>query len=385
MTGQTRRGEVIARAVGFDFDGVPALRDVDLHVRAGEFFTLLGPSGSGKSTLLRIIAGLLDPARGSVHIDDQDVTFVPTQRRDIGFVFQNYALFPHLTVAENIEFGLKARGVEGSQRRQRVDEMIELVSLAGLGKRYPGQLSGGQQQRVALGRALAQRPRVLLLDEPLGALDRRLRQELGAEVRRIQQEAETTAIYVTHDQEEAFVLSDRVGVMRAGLINQIGTPQELYRSPQDLFVARFLGETNLFDAEVVAHGAETTTVRIGPHLVDCRRHAGLSVGGPVHCAMRPEQVRVTRATDGATTTGRLQLFGSATVIESRFLGQRHRLQLAIGGQTCTADLDPSGEIPEVNETVGLCIAAGLAALVEREPSSMVDPPLEVQHVDAHDS
>jgi len=381
----SRRGEVVAHGVRFEFDGVPALRDVDLHVRAGEFFTLLGPSGSGKSTLLRIVAGLLDPVRGSVHIDDRDVTFVPTQRRDIGFVFQNYALFPHLTVAENIEFGLKARRVEATQRRQRVDEMIALVSLHGLGHRYPGQLSGGQQQRVALGRALAQRPRVLLLDEPLGALDRRLRQELGAEVRRIQQEAETTAIYVTHDQEEAFVLSDRVGVMRGGLIHQIGTPQELYRRPLDLFVARFLGETNLFDSEVVAQDGGTTRVRIGAGVIDCQRNDALNVGDPAHCAMRPEQVRVTRSTNSEMTTGRFQPFGSAIVIESRFLGQRHRVKLTIGGQTCTADLDPSGDIPEVNETVGLSIAAGLAALVEREPASKVDPALEVQHVDAHDS
>jgi ABC-type Fe3+/spermidine/putrescine transport system ATPase subunit len=362
VTELTSRGEVVATNVGLDYNGQPALDDASLRVNAGEFFTLLGPSGSGKTTLLRIMAGLLEPDRGSISIDGTDVTKVPTQKRDIGFVFQNYALFPHLTVAENIEFGLKVRKFSAPDRAKRLKEMIELVALGGMADRYPSQLSGGQQQRVALGRALAQRPRVLLLDEPLGALDRGLRQDLGAEIRRIQQEAQTTAVYVTHDQEEAFVLSDRMGVMRGGRITQIGTPEELYRAPSDLFIARFLGRTNLFAAEVVTKTTKETTVRIGKSVVSTRPSPS-AVGDLVFCSVRPEQLVVSSPTNVPPDH---QAITDAVVIDSRFLGQRQSVRLDAQGMEASADLDPYGLVPAVGERVILSVRAGQPALVPRD-------------------
>jgi ABC-type Fe3+/spermidine/putrescine transport system ATPase subunit len=363
-TPSASRGEVTAMAVGLDYNGKPALDDTDLRVHAGEFFTLLGPSGSGKTTLLRIIAGLLDPTRGRVDIDGEDVTHVPTQRRDIGFVFQNYALFPYLTVAQNIEFGLKVRRIEGAARKRRVDEMIELVALGGLGDRHPGQLSGGQQQRVALARALAQGPRVLLLDEPLGALDRALRQDLGAEVRRIQRESNTTAIYVTHDQDEAFILSDRMGVMRDGQICQLGRPEDIYRAPADLFVAKFLGQANLIDVTVVDRGGDTTTVAWNGSRITARTSA--HVAGPdATCVIRPEQITVC----GEAVPAGYDRLGSARVTSSRFLGQRQNVRFDLDGVALTADLDPYGVVPVAGDLVTLCVRAGEVALIPREQTS----------------
>ncbi|HEY2642393.1 MAG TPA: ABC transporter ATP-binding protein, partial [Galbitalea sp.] len=245
-----RVSDVSVRGLRHVFEHSIALAGIDLTIDGGEFMTLLGPSGSGKTTLLRIIAGLIEPSAGSVLIDQVDVTSLPTQQRDISFVFQSYALFPHLTVSQNIEFPLRMRNVDRRARGRRVEEMLELVSLEEMGHRMPAQLSGGQQQRVALARALAHRPKVLLLDEPLGALDRRLRQQLGGELRRILREAAVTTIYVTHDQEEAFILSDRVAVMSRGRIRQVGTPVQIYTRPVDMFVANFVGETNTFTGRV---------------------------------------------------------------------------------------------------------------------------------------
>ncbi len=363
-TATASRGEVTATAVGLDYNGKPALDDTDLHVRAGEFFTLLGPSGSGKTTLLRIIAGLLDPTRGKVEIDGQDVTHVPTQRRDIGFVFQNYALFPHLTVAQNIEFGLKVRRLGSEARRKRVDEMLQLVALGDLGDRHPGQLSGGQQQRVALARALAQGPRVLLLDEPLGALDRALRQDLGAEVRRIQQESNTTAVYVTHDQDEAFILSDRMGVMRDGHIVQLGRPEDIYRAPADNFVAKFLGQANLIDVTIVERGPARTTVLLGGELVTVRPNATIAEAQAT-CVIRPEQIIVC----GEDVPAGYESIGRAEVTSSRFLGQRQTAHLQLDGFSVHADLDPYGVVPRAGDHVTTCVRAGEIALIPRIPTS----------------
>src|SRR3954451_2012217 len=241
---------VRAEGITHEYGEHVALERMDLAVPRGQFFTLLGPSGSGKTTLLRIFAGLLAPTSGRVHIGGRDVTDVDVQERNIGFVFQSYALFPHLSVGDNIAFPLKVRGVAKADRERRVTEVIELVQLQGLEQRRPGQLSGGQQQRVAIARALVFEPEVLLLDEPLGALDRRLRQTLGAELRRIQQETSITAIYVTHDQEEAFLLSDTVVVMNDGAVHQNGAPADFYGRPADLFVATFLGDTNVLRGPV---------------------------------------------------------------------------------------------------------------------------------------
>ncbi|GAA1939193.1 ABC transporter ATP-binding protein [Agromyces allii] len=361
-----RRGEVVVSDIGLDYNGVPALADTDLHVHAGEFFTLLGPSGSGKTTLLRIIAGLLDPARGTLHIDGTDVTRTPTQKRDIGFVFQNYALFPHLTVAENIEYGLKVRKMPGAKRAARVAEMVDLVALGGFGDRYPAQLSGGQQQRVALGRALAQNPRVLLLDEPLGALDRGLREELGAEVRRIQQESNTTAVYVTHDQEEAFILSDRMGVMRDGRICQLGTPEQLYREPKDLFVAKFLGKTNLFPGSLVSSDGSTATVRVGDHDLVARANPAI-MGDDVVCSVRPEQLVLGAAGAATPVPAGLTRLAGAVITEVRFLGQRRSIHLDASGIACSVDLDPAAPAPAVGDHVSLLVRPGEVALVAAEP------------------
>ena len=357
----TKRGEVIVDQVSCDFSGNRVLHETDLAVEAGEFFTLLGPSGSGKTTLLRIIAGLIDFTSGSVAIDGSDVTHLPTQQRDIGFVFQNYALFPHLTVAQNIAFGLKIRKVRGPQLAKRVDEMLELTELGALRDRHPSQLSGGQQQRVALGRALAQRPRVLLLDEPLGALDRRLRQDLGAEIRRIQQESETTAIYVTHDQEEAYILSDRMGVMEAGYIRQVGAPREVYSSPNSGFVASFLGETNSFAAEVVAHDVTGTAVRAGEFVVTTTGGPSLAVGDTCTLSARPEQIRLS-ANLGSVPAG-YEPVAHVTVTDARFFGQTIRVRLADANGTYLVDLDSAEPIPEAGAPAVMSIRSRSAVLI----------------------
>src|SRR5262245_51610684 len=236
------------------YDGNPVVNDVSLQVADAEFFVLLGPSGSGKSTVLRMIAGLTPIDSGRVVLHDRDVTSEPPQRRGVGFVFQHYALFRNMSVADNVEFALRVRKMPAAERKRRRDDLLEIVGLAGLGRRFPGQLSGGQQQRVALARALAHRPEVLLLDEPFGALDARIRTELRRAVRAIQTELNITTIFVTHDQEEAFELADRLGVMNFGRLLEVGRPAELYQRPQTEFVATFLGTANLLVGEQAATG-----------------------------------------------------------------------------------------------------------------------------------
>jgi putative spermidine/putrescine transport system ATP-binding protein len=228
---------------------VVAADGVDLEIAEGEFFTMLGPSGSGKTTLLRIIAGFERPDSGTVELGGADVTREPPYARDVNTVFQDYALFPHLTVIENVEYGLKIRKIPRAERRRRAERMLDLVRLSGLGGRKPLQLSGGQRQRVALARAIVNEPELLLLDEPLGALDLKLRQEMQTELKRIQQEVGITFLYVTHDQEEALTMSDRLAVMNGGQIEQIGTPIEVYERPATEFVAGFIGISNLIDRD----------------------------------------------------------------------------------------------------------------------------------------
>ena len=272
-------------AVTKRYGTVAAVDAIDLEVHPGEFLSLLGPSGCGKTTTLRLIAGFERPDEGEVRIGGRDVSRVPPYRRDVNTVFQSYALFPHLSVLDNVGYGLKQRGLGKSERRARVTEMLELVRLSGFGERKPRQLSGGQQQRVALARALVMHPRVLLLDEPLGALDLKVRKELQIELKRIQEEIGITFVYVTHDQEEALAMSDRVVVMNAGHIEQIGAPREIYDRPATEWIAAFIGDTNflrvdgrevairpervrvLQDGEGLA-GAVATTMIIGP-VVQC--------------------------------------------------------------------------------------------------------------------
>jgi putative spermidine/putrescine transport system ATP-binding protein len=276
------------------FGAVEAVRGVDLDVPSGAFFTLLGPSGCGKTTILRSIAGIYAPDRGRILLDGVDVTARPIHARNMALVFQNHALFPHMTAFDNVAFGLRMRRVPRAELRTRVDEALALVRLDGLGVRMPAQLSGGQQQRVALARAIVVRPSLLLLDEPLSNLDARLRDELRVELRALQRRLGVTTILVTHDIEEAFVLSDRVAVLRAGRIDQVGAPRELYRTPATRFVAGFVGPAN----EIALTGIETTdgaawgTTDAGLRL-RLPSEAVAMAGGPAWLIVRPEQLSVT--------------------------------------------------------------------------------------------
>jgi spermidine/putrescine transport system ATP-binding protein len=244
--------DVVIKGVSKSFGGFRALHDINLAIQGGEFFSLLGPSGCGKTTLLRIIAGFESPDAGAVFIDNTDVLPIPPNRRQVNTVFQNYALFPHLTVFENVAFSLRIKHVPGERIRPKVNDYLTLVQLEGHAHKKPNQLSGGQKQRVAIARALINEPRVLLLDEPLSALDAKLRQHKLIELDQIHDKIGSTFIYVTHDQQEALSVSDRIAVMNQGDVLQVGSPHEIYESPASGFVARFIGETNLFDAEVIA-------------------------------------------------------------------------------------------------------------------------------------
>ncbi len=265
--------------VGVRYKGVAAIRDVDLDVRDGEFFSLLGPSGCGKTSALNVIGGFIEPATGDVLIQGRSVRHLPPHRRPVNTVFQNYALFPHMTVAENVAFGPRMAGERGPDVRRRVAESLALVSLSGIADRRPDQLSGGQQQRVALARALINRPAVLLLDEPLGALDLKLRRQMQVELGRIQRNVGITFVYVTHDQEEAMTMSDRLAVMNHGRIEQVGTPQEVYDRPANLFVADFIGSSNILHGTVQDAAGGTATVRLDAGGVAHAARAGALVPG----------------------------------------------------------------------------------------------------------
>ena len=274
---------------------VPALDDVTLRFADGSFFGLLGPSGSGKTTLLRAIAGFVFVDRGTVAIGGAPVERVPVERREIGMVFQNYALFPNMTVADNVGFGLTVRGVRGADLKRRVDEVLALVQLTDLGGRRPQALSGGQRQRVALARAIVTRPRVLLLDEPLSALDKALRLDMQIELRRIQREVGITTIFVTHDQEEALTLSDRIGILRDGRLVQEGPPQQVYARPASRFAATFLGDANVFAGRPAADGFRLADGTALPLADDWGPGGAAGGGGPAAVAMvavRPEEIRV---------------------------------------------------------------------------------------------
>jgi spermidine/putrescine transport system ATP-binding protein len=268
------------------FGGVRAVDGVSLEVGAGEFFSLLGPSGCGKTTTLRMIGGFELPTGGRILLRDRDVTMDPPDKRPVNMVFQSYALFPHLDVGENVAFGLRRRKVDKAEITQRVGEALDLVRLGDYARRKPNQLSGGQQQRVALARALVNRPNVLLLDEPLGALDLKLRRQLQIELKRIQTEVGITFVYVTHDQEEALTMSDRIAVMHAGKVEQLGTPEELYERPATRFVADFIGTTNLLRGRVEPDGS----VRLSSGEVAPCAHDGLPAGREVEISIRPESI-----------------------------------------------------------------------------------------------
>lgn len=348
--------EVVVRGVSHAFGPLRVLSDVDLVVRAGDFVTLLGPSGSGKTTLLRIIAGLIIPSDGQVFVDGEDITHSPIQARDIGLVFQSYALFPHLTVEENVAFGLRARRLPKREQRRRVAEMLEMVALQGFAGRRPGELSGGQQQRVALARAIAYAPRVLLLDEPLGALDRRLRQRLGAQLRRVQRETGTTSIYVTHDQEEAFMLSDQVVVFNGGVVHQAGPPRMLYERPSNLFVAQFVGDTNQFEGTLTQANPHGGAVDIMGHTVTCSWGSDSSnmgstreVGKMVTCVVRPENLAIQAE---SAMTGFCPL-GDAEVEDLIYMGNHYRLVAKWQSTKLLLDTNFDDRIPEIGERIAV--------------------------------
>ena len=256
---QAASGSIGIEGVSKSYGDTLAVASLDLAIRPGEFFSLLGPSGCGKTTTLRMIAGFEAPDAGRISIDDEDVTFIPPHRRDTGMVFQNYALFPHRTVAENVGFGLRMRQVETVEIERRVARALDMVELKGLGGRFPHELSGGQQQRVALARVIVIEPRVLLMDEPLGALDKQLRQAMQFELKELQQAVGITLVYVTHDQEEALTMSDRIAVMNDGRLEQLASPETLYEQPRTAFVARFIGESNLLEGVADADGTSLQT------------------------------------------------------------------------------------------------------------------------------
>ena len=291
--GHARAVTVRADAVSHRFGDYAALRNVSLEIPAGQFVTLLGPSGSGKTTLLRILAGLLRPRSGRIFIGERDVTRLPADKRNIGFVFQNYALFPHLTVFENVAFPLRLRRFAADEIGRRVHEALGKVFLEGLDKRFPGQLSGGQQQRVALARAIVFDPTVLLMDEPLGSLDKRLRQQLQVELRRLQRAVGITTVYVTHDQEEAFNMSDLIAVMGGGQLHQVAAPEDIYRQPADSFVAHFVGDLNYFEGRYSpdANGSGLVETE-GAMAIRVRQEASNEQGILVGCGIRPEKLRV---------------------------------------------------------------------------------------------
>jgi spermidine/putrescine transport system ATP-binding protein len=300
------------------FGDVTAVDDLSLTINRGEFFSLLGPSGCGKTTTLRMIGGFEEATVGTIYLGDRDVTNLPPYKRNVNTVFQNYALFPHLSVLENIAFGLRRRKVPDGEARRQVAAMLELVELPGFELRRPSQLSGGQQQRVALARALINHPQVLLLDEPLGALDLKLRKTMQLELKGIQTEVGITFIYVTHDQEEAMTMSDRIAVMRQGRIEQLGAPEELYETPKTSFVAGFLGVSNLLEGEVAGREGERVVVRLRDGTV-LRAPADGVGDGTVSIGVRPEKLRVTSQA-GETAGGDDLNVLDGTVLDASYIG-----------------------------------------------------------------
>ncbi|MEU6404369.1 ABC transporter ATP-binding protein [Streptomyces sp. NPDC046985] len=316
-----RGGDVRLSRISKRYGGFTAVHPLDLTVPQGAFFALLGASGCGKTTTLRMIAGLEEPTQGAVFLGDQDVTRLPPYKRPVNTVFQSYALFPHLDVFENVAFGLRRRGVRSGVRKQ-VEEMLDLVQLGEQARKKPHQLSGGQQQRVAVARALINHPKVLLLDEPLGALDLKLRRQMQGELKRIQTEVGITFVHVTHDQEEAMTMADTIAVMNAGRVEQLGSPADLYENPRTTFVANFLGTSNFVEAEVdSASGDEIVLTAGGGKLLlpRARCAAPAAAGGRVLAGVRPEKVSLTHADDaGAIPEGRNRVTGR--IADAGFLG-----------------------------------------------------------------
>ncbi len=340
---------VTLKAVEKNYGTVAALRTLNLEIAQGEFLTLLGPSGCGKTTTLRLIAGFVEPSAGRILFGGDDVTELPPQKREIGMVFQDYALFPHMTIADNIGFALVERGLPRERIRNRVGELLDLIRLPSVGDRFPAQLSGGQQQRVAVARAVAHSPRVLLMDEPLGALDLKLREAMQTEIGAIQRALGITTVYVTHDQAEAMSMSDRIAVMNDGRIEQMGSASEIYDRPSTRFVADFVGQINLIQGEVRSLEKNLAVVIAGANTL--RAISDGSVHGHVTIGVRPEQIRLT-LTDVPASPGDNALVG--TVVRRQFAGNSIKIEVDIGTSTLvTVEAHPNAAAIQAGAQVRL--------------------------------
>jgi putative spermidine/putrescine transport system ATP-binding protein len=330
------------------FGSAVAVDHFDLNIPKGEFVAFLGPSGCGKTTVLRMVAGFETPSAGAIILDGQDITAKAANQRNIGMVFQSYALFPNMNVADNIKFGLKVRGVPAAEQRQRLDEMLIIIKLQDFAGRFPHQLSGGQQQRVALARALAIRPQVLLLDEPLSALDAKIRVSVREEIRAIQRQLGITTIFVTHDQEEAMSISDRIVVMNKGRIDQVGKPPEIYNAPKTQFVASFIGSLNVLQASVGSREAQQIVIDGQALRVD----ENLPATNEFAVTIRPEAVQINADLNG--TTNHLR----GVVDDVYFLGSIVRVRVRLQGQALNVDTfnNPNATLPQIGDAVDLSVA-----------------------------
>jgi spermidine/putrescine ABC transporter ATP-binding subunit len=322
-----------------------AVENVDLWLDPEEFVTFLGPSGSGKTTTLMMVAGLQQPDGGTIRLQGAPIERLPPYRRDIGMVFQHYALFPHMSVRKNIAFPLEMRGLAKAEIARQVADALDLVGLAEYGHRLPRELSGGQQQRVALARAMVYRPALLLMDEPLGALDKKLREQMQREIKRVHRERRISVLYVTHDQEEALTMSDRIAVFNRGRIEQIGTPSELYERPATRFVADFLGDTNFFPGRVLGSSGGHCHVEVDGHHVESMSPGPVTSGADVVVAVRPERVKLQAATEGTEgLTGRL--------VDVIYLGASRRSVVRLADGSDYHVLQPAGDVQVVGPSVG---------------------------------
>jgi spermidine/putrescine transport system ATP-binding protein len=373
MEAHEETSSVELRSVTKRFDQLAAVDDLDLDLARGEFFTLLGPSGCGKTTTLRMIAGFERPTSGEIRIEGEDVAHLPPHRRPTNTVFQSYALFPHLSVEDNVGFGLKRKKVDKAEIKQRVAAELERVGLASEGKRRPSMLSGGMQQRVALARALVNLPKVLLLDEPLGALDLKLRKELQVELKRIQRDVGITFVYVTHDQEEALTMSDRIAVMNRGRVEQVAAPEEVYARPASTFVAGFIGVSNLMPATVTSSGE----VKLDQGQTIATQTDGFSPGDRCHAVVRPEKLRVELGENGHGAPDQPRVEG--VVASSLYLGTSTQIAVDLGEGVRMTVLVPNADeserqrLPGGGARVGLSWEPEHMHLVRESPNGAAAP------------